>query len=82
MSRFKIMGVHDLKKKILNVFTIYGYDSHLDHSTKIVYINFRSAYPKEVPTLTGKGVSFKQMFEIVVYVHVHSIMAGADRTHN
>ena len=36
------------EEDFLKVFTIYGHSGHLGHVTWIIYINFRSTFPRRL----------------------------------
>ena len=48
MPSFKIIGLLDLEKKILKVFTINGHGGHIGHVTCTIYINFLSHFPRKI----------------------------------
>ena len=43
-SKFKIIGLLVLKKKILKVFAVYSHGGHLCHVTLTIYANFQSPF--------------------------------------
>ena len=48
MPSFRITGLPVLEKKISKVFTILGHVGNLGHVTLIIYINFRSSFPRRL----------------------------------
>ena len=45
------------RRRFIKVFTIYGRGGHLGHVTWIIYINFRSPFPRRLHIKFGFGLA-------------------------